>query len=575
MRRWIVCIALVLACTPHREEPRAVEASPVVAPPEPLTIEVHAEWPGADVLAVERSLVVPLERALQGVPELTRIHSVARVDRATLVLTLDARADPGLSRATVHERLAAARTSLPDDVVPVIGADLAPPAEALVFALTASTDSMQLHRSAEALREALAVLPGVGAVETCGGREPALIVAVDPERLRATGVSVAAVVSALMRDLGDDHQTRSIADLQALRISGAVTLRDLASVAVTARGRDCDGARVAGGPAVLGQVRAHRGADPQVLAAQVRARLAAWRSEAPVGFELVVPAAAPLRLALEWTASTRPSEALTAMSRAVAGALTAAGPALADRAAFVRMETPPRGGSAVDAELWFDSSGLDATQLAALEQALAATPELRVRGPGAASVTGELADPAVLRLRISGEELEVDRRLAREAVEIATSVPGVLRAGVLRDDLWPGLVVVPRRERLAALGLATDELIVTVAAAIDGAEAGLARVDGIRMPVLVRIGEGMGDDPADVSRFAELEIAVAGGTARLADLCDIRSESGPGVIARIDGRRVITVELRVREPGPALRGDVERALAEALRLPPGHTVALD
>lgn len=574
MRRWIVCIALVLACTPHREEPRAVEASPVVAPPEPLTIEVHAEWPGADVLAVERSLVVPLERALQGVPELTRIHSVARVDRATLVLTLDARADPGLSRATVHERLAAARTSLPDDVVPVIGADLAPPAEALVFALTASTDSMQLHRSAEALREALAVLPGVGAVETCGGREPALIVAVDPERLRATGVSVAAVVSALMRDLGDDHQTRSIADLQALRISGAVALRDLASVAVTGRGRDCDGARVAGGSAVLGQVRAHRGADPQVLAAQVRARLAAWRSEAPVGFELVVPVA-PLRLALEWTASTRPSEALTAMSRAVAGALTAAGPVFADRPAFVRMEIPPRGGSAVDAELWFDSSGLDATQLAALEQALAATPELRVRGPGAASVTGELEDPAVLRLRISGEELEVDRRLAREAVEIATSVPGVLRAGLLRDDRRPGLVVVPRRERLAALGLATDELIVTVAAAIDGAEAGLARVDGIRMPVLVRIGEGMGDDPADVSRFAELEIAVAGGTARLADLCDIRSESGPGVIARIDGRRVITVELRVREPGPALRGDVERALAEALRLPPGHTVALD
>ena len=114
-----------------------------------------------------------------------------------------------------------------------------------------------------------------------------------------------------------------------------------------------------------------------------------------------------------------------------------------------------------------------------------------------------------------------------------------------------------------------------ISLAIDGAEAGLARVDGIRMPVLVRIGEGMGDDPADVSRFAELEIAVAGGTARLADLCDIRSESGPGVIARIDGRRVVTVELRVREPGPALRHDVERALAEALRLPPGHTVALD
>ena len=567
MRRWIVCIALVLACTPHREEPRAVEASPVVAPPEPLTIEVHAEWPGADVLAVERSLVVPLERALQGVPELTRIHSVARVDRATLVLTLDARADPGLSRATVHERLAAARTSLPDDVVPVIGADLAPPANALVFALTASTDSMQLHRSAEALRDALAVLPGVGAVETCGGREPALIVAVDPERLRATGVSVAAVVSALMRDLGDDHQTRSIADLQALRISGTVALRDLASVAVTARSRDCDGARVAGGPAVLGQVRAHRGADRQVLEGQVRARLAAWRSEAPAGFELVVPSA-PLRLALEWTASTRPSGALTAMSRALAGAL-------AGRPAFVRMETPRRGGSPVDAELWLESTGLDATQLAALEQVLAATPELRVRGPGATSVTGELDDPAVLRLRISGEALEVDRRLAREAVEIAASVPGVLRAAVLHDDLRPGLVVVPRRERLAALGLATDELIVTVAAAMAGAEAGLAHVDGIRMPVLVRIGEGMGEDPADVSRFAELEIAVAGGTARLADLCDIRSESGPGVIARIDGRRVVTVELRVREPGPALRGDVERALAEALRLPPGHTVALD
>jgi len=582
-----------LGCTSHRDdadEPAArvaVDAGPKApVARERATIEVLVPWPDRSALEIERDIVIVLERALGDVPGVTRIHGSAQQGQAAIVLTLDAGADAERSKLAVRDRLDSARASLPADVSPVLGSDLAPPASARVFVLSTTTGTgMELHRVAARLREALYAVPGVGEIELCGGREARLVIALDPARLIAHRLSLGAIVAALRSDLVDGAgmpagliavaAIRTMDELTALIVgAGAapVALRDVASVNVESKVPGCDAARTGGGLLVLGSVRARRGAELEAVDAAVRARLAV--SELPAGFVLEMPAA-PLRLALDLQATPDSAETASHASRVIGAALATAGPVLADRPAFVQARASAQRGVRVDGELVLDATGLGAAERVTLERALAGLPGVHVRGPGVVTTAGELDDPSVLRFRITGAELDTDRRLAREAAEIAAAVPGVLHAAA-RDDQHPSVVLEPRRARMAMLGLSADDLFVVIAAALEGVPVGALQTDGARMPVVVRMGAVEGELAARMAALGALGIGLSGGgTVPLSELVDIRVEPGPGMITRIDGRRVITVEVRLDDPSPERRLALQQALAASLRLPPGYTVTLD
>jgi multidrug efflux pump subunit AcrB len=597
-RSLVLALALAvfgLGCTSHREDAEdtpvrvAVDAGPMVpVPRERATIEVLVPWPDRSALEIERDIVRVLERALGDVPGVTRIHGSAQQGRAAIVLTLDAGADPDRSKVAVRDRLDSARASLPVDVSPVLRADLAPPASAQVFVLSTTTGTgMDLHRVAQRVREAVYTVPGVGEIDLCGGREARLVIALDPARLVAYRLSLGAIVAAVRPNLGDGPgmpagliavaAIRTMDELTDVIVgpgAAPVALRDVASVSVGSKVPECDAARTSGGLLVLGSVRARRGADLEAVDAAVRARLAAYRAELPPGFVLEMPAA-PLWLALDLLATPDPAETAAHASGVIGAALATAGPVLAGRPAFVQAPTTAQSGVRVDGALVLDVTGLGAAERVTLERALAGLPGVHVRGPGVVTTAGELDDPSVLRFRITGAELDTDRRLAREAAEIAATVPGVLHAAA-RDDHHPTVVLEPRRARMAMLGLTPDELFVVIAAALEGVPVGSLQTDGARMSVVVQLGALEGDLAARMAALGALGIGLSGGgTVPLSEIVDIRLEPGPGMITRIDGRRAVTVEVRVVDPSPERRVALQQALAASLRLPPGHTVIQD
>ena len=592
-----VFAALALACTARYDDGTAEVVAQMLAnedlvahavanerqaapPPEPLTIEVHVAAPGRPVTEVEREIAIPLERALGDLPQLMRMHSRSAADRATIVLTLEASADAERSRVLVMERLRAANRSLPDDVIPEIGADLAPPASARVFALSSTIhNSMQLHEVGSRLREALETVPGVAQVELCGGHEARLVVTLDAARLAAHHLALGAMITALRSNLGDQHRPssgpvavlgmRDMDELMALVVApGALplALRDLASVSAEPGIPECAAARIGGGQVVVGTVRARRGADLEAMDAEIQARLAARTSELPSGFALELSDARPIRFALDLMATADASETLPRASRALAAAL-------GGRPAVVKATTAVQGGMRIDGELLLASTGLSAADLAMLERGLASLPNIRVRARGVADAVGTIDDPSVLRFRIRGDELEVDRRLASEAAALVAVVPGVVHAEA-REEQQPSFTLTIRPSVLADLGLARDAVRDTIAAALGGVPVGSMQMQGSRMPVIVRLGSS-GDHQAQMAALPGLAISHRGGTVRLEKLVAISSVIEPATITRIDGHRAVIVEVRVGENPAKVALALHQALETSLRLPPGYAVIWD
>lgn len=557
-----------LACNPPTPTPGAVDpptpAIPVVQPAATITVLVDA--PGRAAIDVEREVTAPLERALAGVPGVARLHSVSRSDTATLVLTLAPGATSESVRVAVHEQLSAARASLPPDTIPVIAAELAPRAQAITFVLTGDQQATRLRTAAESLRNELYAQPGVAAIDLCGGREPQLQIVLDPARLAAYGVTVDAITRNLRPDtpLAPGLQARlaprSIDDLAALvvRSGGSpVTLRDLARITLDATVPDCDAMRLDGHAVVLGTIVARRGVAADEFAAALQTRLAALRAALPAGLELSVPTVD--RVALEFSPNTTPAETLALAARSLATALTSP-------SALIQNSTAAAPGVPLALELLLERG--TGPGRPALEQALASIPGLRVR-----AIDGDLDE--LTRVSVVGDDLETAARLASELTDIARKLPGVSHASP-RWVLAPELVLEPQRERLAALGIVEAELRAILAVALGGATVGSMEVDGAAVPVRVQLGESLpADPPARAAAIAAREIPTSAGPVRLSELVALRADTQPEAIMRLDRRRAVEVELRLREPAAASYTALQAAVAAELRLPPGYVVRFE
>lgn len=565
-----------LACSPPTPTPTPTPVA--VAPPAPAipvvrpttTITILVDAPGRASLAVEREITVPLEQALAGVPGVAQLRSVSRSDAATLVLTLEPDATSESVRVAVHERLSAARASLPPDTLPVIAAELAPRDQALTFVLTGDQPATRLRAAARSLRDDLYAQPGVAAIDLCGGREPQLQIVLDPARLAAHGVTVDAILRSLRPDsplapgLQARISPRSIDDLAALVIkSGAspVTLRDLGRITLDTAAPTCDALRLDGGAVVIGTIVARRDVAAADFAAALQARLAALRSTLPTGLQLTMPTMD--RVALELNPSTAPGETLALTAPSLAAALASTASPLAGPTALIQSSSAA---APLALELLLER-GTGPGQ-PALEQTLAAIPGLRVR-----AIDGDL--DALTRVSVVGDDLETAARVAGELADIARTLPGVSDASP-RWALAPELVLEPQRERLAALGIAEAELRTTLAVALAGATLPSIAIDGATVPVRVQLGESL---PADLSAraaaLATLEIPTSAGPVRLSDIVALRTDTQPQAITRLDRRRAVEVELRLREPAAASSAALQAAVAADLRLPPGHVVRFE
>jgi cobalt-zinc-cadmium resistance protein CzcA len=179
----------------------AFQSLPVEAFPDVTDIQttVITLFPGHAPEEVEKQITIPLEIALSGVPHSVRMFSHTQFGLSFLTLTFDDNVDDYFARQRVLERLQQA--DLPPDVQPQLAPLSTPVGELYRFRLESSTKSPTELRSIEdwVVERALRMAPGVADVVSRGGFIKQYQVNVDLARMRADGVTLQQVFTALSR----------------------------------------------------------------------------------------------------------------------------------------------------------------------------------------------------------------------------------------------------------------------------------------------------------------------------------------------------------------------------------------
>jgi len=175
-------------------------------------------------------------------------------------------------------------------------------------------------------------------------------------------------------------------------------------------------------------------------------------------------------------------------------------------------------------------------------------------------------------IKVSGPELAGIDAVAARIESVAKTVPGV--ASALAERLTGGryLDVDIDRARAARHGLNVADVQSLVSAAIGGETIGETVEGRRRFPIAVRYPREWRDTPA---RLRELPLPTASGAdLRLGDVATLTLVEGPPMIrsenARLSGW--VYIDTRGRDLA-AVVGDLRTAVADAVRLPAGYSIA--
>ena len=177
-----------------------VSEYPDVVPP---SVQVSAEYPGANPKVIAETVATPLEEAINGVENMMYMKSVAGSD-GVLVTTVTFRpgTDPDQAQVQVQNRVAQAEARLPEDVRRLgITTQKQSPTLTLVvhlFSPNGKYDSLYMRNYATLkVKDELARLPGVGQIQIFGSGEYAMRVWLDPNKVAARGLTASDVVTAM------------------------------------------------------------------------------------------------------------------------------------------------------------------------------------------------------------------------------------------------------------------------------------------------------------------------------------------------------------------------------------------
>jgi CzcA family heavy metal efflux pump len=197
MRVLVVAAALALLLVGINATKNApLDVFPEFAPP---LVEVQTEAPGLSTEEVDALVTVPLENSLNGLPFLKTLRSKSVLGLSSVVMIFDTGTDILKARQLVQERLNLAQSRLPAVVKPpVLMAPYSSLSRVLKVGLTSKTLSqMELSElSRWTIRPRLMSVRGVANVAIWGQRDKQFQVLVDPQRLRAAGVTLDAITKA-------------------------------------------------------------------------------------------------------------------------------------------------------------------------------------------------------------------------------------------------------------------------------------------------------------------------------------------------------------------------------------------
>ena len=190
----LAALLVVLGVRAGRDVP--LDVFPEFAPP---MVEIQTEAPGLSTEEVESLVTVPIETAVNGVPGLMTLRSKSVLGLSSVQILFERGSDVIRARQMVGERIAQVQPRLPLAArQPVLMPPLSSTSRAMKVGLSSTKlDQMQLSELVRwTIRPRLMAVPGVAKVAVWGQRDRQLQVLVDPDRLRASGVTLAEVRAA-------------------------------------------------------------------------------------------------------------------------------------------------------------------------------------------------------------------------------------------------------------------------------------------------------------------------------------------------------------------------------------------
>ncbi|WP_224361277.1 efflux RND transporter permease subunit [Hyalangium versicolor] len=268
----------------------------VEAFPDPTDTQVNVItlYDGQPSEEVERQIGLPLERALNGTPGLSRLRNLSLFGLSFVTLTFNDGVDALFARQQVLERLRDAE--LPEGVTPELGPLATPIGEIYRYTLAgARGDPMKLRTLQDwVVRPGLLRVDGVADVVSYGGLLKEIHVQPNPARLASYGLTLADLEQALkdgslnasggtlergseqfvIRSEGLFHTLDDLRNVRVATHDGTpVFIKDVAEVREGWAPRQGVVSREADNDVVEGIVLMRRGENPSVVLARVRAAI--------------------------------------------------------------------------------------------------------------------------------------------------------------------------------------------------------------------------------------------------------------------------------------------------------------
>ena len=200
-RRWLLVLAVVLVvligslvAVRHAK----LDAIPDLSDPQVI---VFSEWMGRSPTLVEDQVTYPIVSKLIGTPHVADVRGYSMFGMSFVYVVFEEGTDVYWARSRVLEYLSGIRGSLPEGVSPTLGPDATGIGWVYQYALVDKSgrhglDDLRTFQDFT-LRYALGSVPGVAEVASLGGFQKQYQVTVDPNRLRALGVTLPDVVDAI------------------------------------------------------------------------------------------------------------------------------------------------------------------------------------------------------------------------------------------------------------------------------------------------------------------------------------------------------------------------------------------
>ncbi|MSO19085.1 MAG: efflux RND transporter permease subunit [Acidobacteria bacterium] len=272
------------------------------------TLVITTTFPGASAEEIETEISKPIEEAVNTIQGIDELRSVSREGVSIVVVSFVLDRNIEEVSEDVRDKVSNVIKLLPDGVDPPLIEKVDPDASpVLAIALSGDKPLREMTEIADKrIKQELEGLAGVGQVQLIGGRERAIQIEVDADRLNSLGLSINQVAGSLrrqnqespggrlaqgereliVRTLGRLTAAEQFGDVVAAQRNGvAIRVRDFATVTDSYE-EPRNLARLDGQPGVILQVRKQSGVNTVELIDTLKGRIEQIRAQLPPGLKL-------------------------------------------------------------------------------------------------------------------------------------------------------------------------------------------------------------------------------------------------------------------------------------------------